>query len=472
MARDDDLAYQVLTQHIHDLSDQGIFIIVELTGTGITAWKIWRDETGTPDALGWPLRFPAPVDDPRQFFEHQLARIAADAPAGTIPRLIVIKSSRSAPADGLAEAVSAAYPGTPEPLTCDIATADMLPEVLRDAPLTRKYELVLLRETRSGRLLLECSPLFPRGAQRGYNAVLSIQCEPGGACGTAFVVVASTGGTFKPISVHSASLPSGRYQLEATLRRPGLVKFDGLPKRLRSDSRLWAELVASVPLAIDRSPAAHLICAIEVSGGNDRVRNRIDRLEQLIACAAGADARLVVSLVTYGVHPFLRKANAQPATVAVRAVAGERALDALDRLRGSGLGGQVSDPHGAQIECALRVINSQLTEIGGKPVLVTASGRPPYPPTIDRNARQIFPCPARVDWEQEWRQLRLRSAGMSFGAIHDPDANLELDIWRRLGATDLAPVDVADMEQFAATLGLWRPAQPVPFPLAAQEIRS
>jgi hypothetical protein len=118
------------------------------------------------------------------------------------------------------------------------------------------------------------------------------------------------------------------------------------------------------------------------------------------------------------------------------------------------------------------VINSQLTEIGGKPVLVTAGGRPPYPPTIDRNARQIFPCPARVDWEQEWRQLRLRSAGMSFGAIHDPDANLELDIWRRLGATDLAPVDVADMEQFAATLGLWRPAQPVPFPLAAQEIRS
>ena len=97
----------------------------------------------------------------------------------------------------------------------------------------------------------------------------------------------------------------------------------------------------------------------------------------------------------------------------------------------------------------------------GRPVVVTAGGRPPHPPRVDIYS-EIIPCPRRVDWSAIIARLQ-KIPAISFGALCDPDA--VGDIWRDLGRNAMGTVDRVDLPGFARQLGLAGRTQALPFPL-------
>lgn len=468
MPEGDEMAYQALTDGISGLDEQAKFIVVEFDMVGINAWKISRDVNGTPVAIGYSLGLCTPADDPGEFYRLHLRRLAQGA--GRVQ--VMVRSPATADA-GLLRTLRAEHPGLPQPVSCSGPVTKILTEVISDTPLTRKYELVVLRETRSGLIETDVVQIFPKYAQRGDSRQLRLRLEPSGDGRTVFAVVSVRASEYdeeyQQVSLQSASLPAGIFDVTAELVRPGRVRFSGLPRKLQPDDRDWISLLDGIPARIDRSPAAHLICVVEICGTEERVRNRIDRVQQLITSAADADGRLWVSVITYGVHAFEPLAPDEPATMQVHYASAREAAAALDRFRSRavprGIRPDRAYQRAAQLECALRLASTDLVDRARPPTLVIAGTRRPHPSAIDMT--RILTCPHRRDWWQELQQLRYEFPGMPVGVIHDVDT--ELEFWSRLGATTLAPVEVADMEQVAHTLGLLRPRQNVPFPLAVTE---
>ena len=347
---------------------------------------------------------------------------------------------------------------------CRAGLDELLRAAIRDSLLTRRYELVVLREEQDGRLQMHCHQLFPPGAERGYSHQLTVRCAPTDDRGTVFAVVTREGRQFRPVSLQAALLAPGSYQVTAVLTRPGRVEFEGLPAELIPDQRRWPDIVRTVPDRLGSWQPVHLVCVIEISGGKQRLRRRVDRLEQLIAAADGGGRRLAVSLVSYGPHAVDRFTPEEPAATLAWATTSDRALG---RLRGliNREPAEGEYHRAAQLECALTEVARQLSGRDGRPVLVTVGARPPHPPRTDHRT-EIIPCRDRVDWHRPLDRLADLD-GITFGALCDEDARGE--IWHQLGRDALEAVeDVVDVPEFAARLGLREPVQCVPFPLIVQ----
>jgi hypothetical protein len=149
----------------------------------------------------------------------------------------------------------------------------------------------------------------------------------------------------------------------------------------------------------------------------------------------------------------------QPVAVRAWAAPGARAEQELRALSGR-TAEEREYRRAAQLECALDTVARHLSERDGRPVIVTAGGRPPHPHAMDTRTT-IIPCPDRVNWK--WQHDRIRALGASFGALRDQAARGE--VWQSLGADITATVDdPVDMQDFATRLGLREAAQTVPFP--------
>jgi len=435
--------------------DDRTFSIIEFGEPGVTVWAVRVDGNGTPYArTSKPLVVP-PLTDPVLFYKQKLSPLIE-----TGSRLLLVRSSDDYRSGDAFEAFHAAHAALP----CFVSARPVeteLREAIRDSPLTRWYELVVLRQTPSGRLGLSCHPLFPPGAERGYSEQVRVKCEPAGEYGTVFAVVTREGSQLRPVSIQSAVIAADTYRVTAVLNRPGQVRFDGLPAALKGDPRSWHEIVAAVPKRLDHLPPTHLICLIEVGGRGESIRRRIDRVEQLIRTADAGDSRLAVSLVTYGPHAYDHRQHEESAAVLGRwAASGAQALSALREL---GNRRQPADeyPRAAQLECALNQVAGRISDRNGRPVLVTVGSRPAFPPRRDLRT-EILPCPRRRDWRWPLQQLE-GMPDISFGALYNGDTGEE--IWSRLGREALESVDVADMNSFATDLGLRGSVQCVPFPL-------
>jgi hypothetical protein len=335
--------------------------------------------------------------------------------------------------------------------------------VIADDVLTQWYELVVLRRTRSGRLVLEGCQLFPPNAQRGDRQSFTVRCESSGGSGTVFAIVTyEPPRNFRLVSVESASLAPGRYELAAELMRPDVIRFHGLPSELRADHRSWQDLVGAIPARIDMYQPAHLICAVEVSGTPDQVQERLFRIEQLIGQVTAEERMLSVSLISYGPHSFDRKVPEEPARMLTWASASDEALYALEGLTDRGAT-ETGYSRAAQLECALAKVAGRITGQHGRPVLVTVGSRPPFPHRMDP-VSEILPCPDRKNWRRAVQQIGVHP-GITFGAIHDRGPDDE-EIWRCLGSDAIAHLKAVNMRRFAASLGLLSPTvQPVPFPI-------
>ena len=297
-------------------------------------------------------------------------------------------------------------------------------------------------------------------------------CEPTDAEGTAFAVVTREprpdlprqAQQLRPLQIQAAVVPPGSYDLTAVLARPGQVRFQGLPAAPGSSGRSWEELERLAPGQLATQAPVHLVCLIEVCGGDDRLKQRLYRLEELISRAQIGARPLRVSVIAYGAHGVAWKVEDSPPEIRAWAAPGDQAINAL-----RGLVGRQTDEReyqrAAQLECALALVRERLAATGGRPVIVTAGGRPAHPPGLDTSSL-IIPCPGWVDGMSELGRL-LSMPGITLGALRDPTCRG--GIWDQLGQHAVATVDDAvDMESFAAGLGLYVATQTVPFPVIEQ----
>jgi len=217
-----------------------------------------------------------------------------------------------------------------------------------------------------------------------------------------------------------------------------------------------------VPERLAKDERVHLVCLVEATGGDALLNLRIDRLTDLMREAEAGVTELRVSVLSYGPHSVSWAVDEEPYRVRAWAgpsAAAERALHVLT-------GREADDreyPEAAQLECVLHGLSGHLSRDDGRPVIVTAGGRPPHPHEMDTDTG-LIPCPDRVHWR---RHLDLINAmGAAFGALRDQDCRGS--IWRALGRDASACVaDAVDVADFAARLGLREPGQTVPFPFVA-----
>lgn len=456
-----DMVRRALDGEIGRLRVGASFHVIEFAVEGVVAWNVRRDENGTPYAEHWPpVAVPpvgAAIPDSRQL------RGLIDAGE----QVIFVCSSHEEPPPEVLAFFRKPYPNIGE-LYCNGGFEEIIRDAIRHSPLTHGYELVLLRRTARGRLVFEPVRLFSQDTSRPATKSLRVRCERSDERGTVFAVVTTEGARhFKLMSVQSADLSPGEYELTAELVRPGRVRFHGLPAsaKLGDDHRTWSELVVSVPQRLDVVPPAHLVCAIDVSGTVEQITKRVDRVREVIKLADGSDGRLRVSLFSYGAHSFERTVREDRARRLAWDVTRENALTVLGDLeRHSPV--RPDYPYAAQLECALALIHTELTVNNGRTVLLVAGGRPPFPPRAART--RILPCPHRNDWRKLAELLRGRQPRVAIGVIYDRDAD-DPGFWRELGTTSIARADAMDPLLFATDLGLGDASVYVPFPFACTE---
>jgi hypothetical protein len=474
-ALSDDEVHEALCDELGRLSGSGTFTVAEFAAGTASIFEVSRDEHGTPAAVRWRYsceggalrveeedRWSEAMADPERFY-----RCVA-------PKFIV-RTPQPLPS-GLRHLLSGPRPEVPV-YECQASLLELLRAAVMESPLVLGYELAVLRRvpaSRSGaaRVVFTGLPLFSPGETQGCQVSVRVNCEPTDAWGTAFAVVTREprpdlprqSQPLRPLQIQAAVVPPDSYVLTAVLARPGQVRFQGLPAALGSSGRSWEELKSLVPNELAARVPVHLVCLIEVCGGDDRLKQRIYRLEELIT-KAKTDARpLRVSVVAYGAHGVAWKVEDRPPEIRAWATSAGKAINALRGLV-SRQAEEREYQRAAQLECALKLVREHLAATGGRPVIVTAGGRPAHPPGLDTSTL-IIPCPDWVDGASELGPL-LGLPGITLGALRDPTCRGGL--WDQLGQHAVATVDDAvDMESFAADLGLCAAAQTVPFPVIEQ----
>jgi hypothetical protein len=256
--------------------------------------------------------------------------------------------------------------------------------------------------------------------------------------------------------------------------RPGHTQFElaGTPLQLSKEKRSWQQISGTIPERLAVPDPVHLICAIEISGGAERLIQRVRRLEEIISAADTGGRPLKTSVVAYGPHAVEPTATEEPATTLAWAKTPDQAIRELRGLL-SRSPQEHEYPRAAQLECALHEIAAKLTP-GDKrtelvtvrrTALVTAGSRPPHPPAVDLRT-EIIPCRLRLNWRSELHELTRRAAGLRFGALCDTDAIGE--IWRHLGQDAIGEVKAVEAAAFVERLGLREPSHAIPFPLIRQ----
>lgn len=462
---------EALAGAVAELTDDRRLMVIDLARAGVVVWDLYRDLTGTPQGAARPtMRW----SDLSAGMDHEeQALLGAIRPGEDTAMVVVCTHPQDVRNTKALEWLGRRY-SRAEAFTSEVALDGLLRGAVANEPLTRFYELVVLRHSASGRLELTGRPLFPIGARRGDREQLTVRCAASDDSGTVFAVVAYSQETrFQLVSAQSVKLPPGRYELTAELRRPGLVRFHGLPGQaaLSPEPRGWAELVSMVPDRLDpSSDAVHLICAVEISGPDDRVALRLSAAQRLVLAAAAEPAEgLLVSVISYGPHSLRRGAPEVPVTVLGWRESADWALEQLRKLEEGG-GVDLGYPFAAQLECVLREVAERLEREtpSARTKLLTVGARPAFPRRV--NHLGILPCPGKRDWEAELRRLR-EHPGIAFGAILDretaetgEETAIEA-IWEQLGGLP-AELDGLDVERLAEALRLAPAARArVPFPL-------
>lgn len=458
----DDLVRRALDRAIGRLRAGRLFHVVEFGVEGVIFWQISRDSNGTPRAEHWPPRAIS-TEDPGEAYHLPVVRRLADGEP-----VIFVRSSPDVISRDVCAIFRELVPNM-EVIDCIAAFEDVLRASIKESPLTSDYELVLLRKTKSGRLDLDPVRLFTQGQrQPDRSRTIRVKCARSDERGIAFAIVTKERARdFHLMSIQSANLGPGEYELTAELIRPGRIRFHGLPAsvKLRHDHRTWGELLNAVPLRLEAPQSSHLACLVEVSGTSEQIERRADRVREVIRAAGAAEGRLRVSLFSYGAHSFERKVPEDPVRELAWAAPGVEVLDALERLEQHQ---PVVDDYryAAQLECALAQVARRVDPEEGRLVILTAGSRRPFPPRADPRL-DILPCPHRNDWRKHLEVLAGKDPRLVLGAIYDQDTQ-DAAIWRELGRTVISSSDVVDAWRMAVDLGIGAAPVYVPFPLAWQ----
>src|SRR6185437_812360 len=186
-------------------------------------WELRRDSCGSPRARHWD---PVPWSELSEQGELSRTRLMGFIRRLDRSGLLLVYTDKRSPTVRLARDMAMAITGAPPAFVPGGRLEELLGQILAAEPITQWYELVTLRQSASGRLVFTGVSLFPPGARRGDRTSFSVRCEPGDEYGTVFAVTAlEAKGRARLLSVQSAKLTAGRYDLTAELRRPGVVRF-------------------------------------------------------------------------------------------------------------------------------------------------------------------------------------------------------------------------------------------------------
>lgn len=443
---------KALAEAITELTRSRRLLVIDIGVDGITTFELQRDRAGVPRGRGRHVLRWSGHDAPDPDALTGAIEIPPDA------RTILVCSHPAPYTEDAVDQLTAAHPQVTVFTREGTQVAALLREIIAGEPLARPYELVVARRGPSGRLELGCEPLFSIGASRGETVPMTVRCEPSDEYGTVFAVVTWDRDTPTPVSIDAAKLSPGRYDVIATLERPGLVAFAGLPG-LACDDRDWAEIFASMPPWVPAATGpAHLICAVEVNGTETLVGERLSRARQMIATAASEltdDVR--VSLIAYAAHSYDWKVPDRPVEVLGWDETPAAALQRLDELEARPVT-NTGYPLAAQLEDALAEVRQRLGNERTRTALLLIGDRPPHPP---RAQSEILPCTGRHDWNEEARRLT-REQGVKLGAVCQQPAH---DAWKRLAGGAPADIDALDVHALAVDLGLAAsPDHRIPFP--------
>src|SRR5580704_19565785 len=368
----DDEVHEALSDELGRLSGSATFTVAEFAVGAASIFEISRDEHSTPIAVRWRYA----CEDGALQVEGEDRWSGAMADPERIYRCVAPRFIVRTP-QPLPSGLSGPRPGVPV-YTCEAPLAELLRAAVRESPLVLGYELAVLKrgsasQTGPARLVLTGQPLFSPGETQGRQVSIRVTCEPTDAEGTAFAVVTREprpdlprqAQQLRPVQIQAAVVPPGSYDLTAVLVRPGQVRFQGLPAALGSPGRSWEELERLVPGQLATQAPVHLVCLIEVCGGDDRLKQRLYRLEELISRAQIGARPLRVSVVAYGAHGVAWKVEDSPPEIRAWAAPGDQAINAL-----RGLVGRQTDEReyqrAAQLECALALVRERLAATGGR----------------------------------------------------------------------------------------------------------
>jgi hypothetical protein len=458
MSGAEDEVHFVLSDALSRLTGNSRFTVAGFSGTGAVIVRIYRDANGTPRP-----------EEPRPDARAAALR-SADAFYAELAPVCIVRTADELPAEF--ERLLADTRGVPV-FACDTPVKQLVRDAIRISPLVHGYELAVLRKLSDGRLELAGRPLFPVGSSTGLEVTVHVTCEPTDSEGTTFAVVTRDPRPqipplereLQPVQVESALVDPGGRELTVRLDRPGRVTFHGLSMLGKSPAsgaelwRAWNDRRRRVPERLTKAARVHLVCLVEATGGDVLLNHRIDRLAKLISEAEQGVSDLNVSVISYGPHSVSWALDEEPYRVRLWAGPGQAAERALRVLPGR-VASDLEYPVAAQLECVLHGLAGHLADEDGRPVIVTAGGRPPHPHEMDTNTG-IIPCPDRVSWRRHLDLIDAR--GTSFGALLDPSCSGA--IWRALGRDATGTVDDAvDIADFAARLGLREAGQTMPFP--------
>lgn len=459
----DDPVRRALDRELERLQARESFHAIEFGVEGVICWEISRDKNGTPRAEYRPLRASGPEEADELRRMPAVRRLADGGP------VVLFRSTPDTiPRDVLA--VFREFVPNTEVIDCIAGFEDVLRASIKESPLISDYELVLLKKSRKGRLDLEPVRLFTQGQRRpDRSRTIRMKCTRSDERGIAFAIVTKERARdFQLMSIQSADLGPGEYELTAELVRPGQVRFHGLPPsvKLRNDHRTWGEILGSVPERLQAPPSAHLVCLVEVSGTSEQVSKRVDRVREVIRAATMSEGQLAVSLLSYGAHTFERQVAEEPVRELAWAAPSDQVLAALDELEQRE---PVADEYlyAAQLECALALVAARVDREEGRLVILAAGSRRPFPPRADARL-DILPCPYRIDWRRQLDVLSGRDSKLALGSIYDRDTR-DPAVWRELGRTAIATSDVVDARRMAAELGVGVAPVHVPLPLVWQD---
>jgi hypothetical protein len=345
--------------------------------------------------------------------------------------------------------------------------------VASDAPLSCTYVVpVAVADPLTGEVRLEHSALFGPGTRAGAESSVALRRVPGDRGDIAVAVMTANGQPEGLLSLHSIPQPSEPvYQLRAVLDGPGQVTFTE-PASLRPDSRPWPEILAGLPSRVDVSLGpVDLVCAMELSGPRDLVRQRRELVRDLLEILDAEypeQGRLRVALA--GCTDHLQIRGREKRNVVRSTPLGPVSL-ALTRL-GKEPGSEVYNKAAAPLEDLLHEAAGLLGNKDDKfraARLLLVVGRPPHPHALDRT--KVHPCPHGYNWRAYLRWLTGTRRARCVAVVDSiPGYRARAAIWHELGPSGLHELSAPAPAYIGEDLGvLVRHAQRIPIPLANLE---